>query len=127
VAIVDAARWGTTVAMAAAGRVTDTAFQAPDLAAVTAAVGATLLASLPAALPDVLRALDERAALDLDVLHLMAALPALVRAVRYGDVRGSSTAALSRSSTPWSSGSAPGCPPRSAAWPMRRRRSCGVS
>jgi hypothetical protein len=94
VAIVDAARWGTTVAMAAAGQVTDAARQAADLATVTAAVEATLLAGLPAALPGVLRALDEKAARDLDVTHLMAALPALVRAVRYGDVRGSSTAAL---------------------------------
>jgi hypothetical protein len=95
VAMVDAARWGTTVAMAAAARVTDTARQAPDLATVTAAVEATLLAALPGALPDVLRALDDQAALDLDVLHLMAALPALVRAVRYGDVRGTATAELS--------------------------------
>jgi hypothetical protein len=95
VAIVDAARWGTTVAMAAAARVTDTARQAPDLATVTAAVEATLLAGLPAALPGVLRALDAKAALDLDVLRLMAALPALVRAIRYGDVRGSGTAELS--------------------------------
>ena len=43
-----------------------------------------------------LHALDERAALDADVVHLMEALPALVRAQRYGDVRGTDTAALGR-------------------------------
>jgi hypothetical protein len=36
----------------------------------------------------VLAAVRDRAALEGDVTHLMAALPALVRAVRYGDVRG---------------------------------------
>jgi Family of unknown function (DUF5682) len=95
VAIVDAACWGTTVAVAAAAAIADLALRAPDLATVTAAVEGTLLAALPGALPAVLRALDDQAALDLDVLHLMAALPSLVRAIRYGDVRGTSTAALS--------------------------------
>jgi hypothetical protein len=42
----------------------------------------------------VLRALDERVALDPDVAHLMAALPALARTLRYGDVRGTDTSAL---------------------------------
>ena len=95
VAIVDAALWGTTVASAAAARITDTACRAGSLATVTAAVENVLLADLPGALPAVLRALDEKAALDLDVAHLMAALPALVRAARYGDVRGTDTTALS--------------------------------
>ncbi len=40
-------------------------------------------------------ALDEKAARDADVARLMTAVPALVRAVRYGDVRGTDTAALS--------------------------------
>jgi hypothetical protein len=54
-----------------------------------------LLADLPDALPDVLTALEAKAALDLDVVRLMAAVPALVRAVRYGDVRGTDTTAMS--------------------------------
>jgi len=94
VAIIDAALWGTTVAAAADAKITDQARQASDLVAVTAAVEYALLADLPGALPEVLRALDEKAALDQDVAHLMAALPALVRALRYGDVRGTDTAAL---------------------------------
>src|SRR5207344_131353 len=46
-----------------------------------------LLADLGDALAEVLAAVRDRAALDTDVTHLMAALPALVRAARYGDVR----------------------------------------
>ena len=94
VAIVDAALWGTTVAAAASAKIIDAARRAGDLVAVTAAVEGVLLADLPDALPEVLRALDEKAALDHDVARLMAALPALVRALRYGDVRGTDTAAL---------------------------------
>ncbi len=94
VSIIDAALWGTTVAAAASAKITDAARRASDLVAVTAAVEGALLADLPDALPEVLRALDEKAALDQDVAHLMAALPALVRALRYGDVRGTDTAAL---------------------------------
>ena len=53
-----------------------------------------LLADLTQALPAVLAAVRDRAALDTDVTHLMAALPALVRAARYGDVRGTDPARL---------------------------------
>jgi hypothetical protein len=41
-----------------------------------------------------MRALADLAATDVDVVHLMAALPALVRALRYGDVRGTPTGPL---------------------------------
>jgi Family of unknown function (DUF5682) len=94
VAIIDAAQWGTTVAGAAAARVTDLAATARELPVVSAAVESVLLADLPAALPAVLAALSERAARDTDTGRLMAALPALVRALRYGDVRGTDTRAL---------------------------------
>ena len=95
VAVIDAARWGTTIATAATAKIIDTAASAPGLGAVTAAVEQVLLADLPDALGPVLRALDEKAAADCDVVHLMTAVPALVRAVRYGDVRGTGTASLS--------------------------------
>ena len=64
------------------------------LAEITGAVERCLLADLADALPDALAALDARAATDADVTHLMAALPALARAARYGDVRGTDLAAL---------------------------------
>lgn len=94
VAVIDAARFGTTVAGAAAARLAHDAASATDLAGVTRTVARVLLTDLPDALPGVLAALDAKAALDLDVEHLMAAVPPLVRAQRYGDVRGTDTAAL---------------------------------
>ncbi|MEV0968150.1 DUF5682 family protein [Microtetraspora glauca] len=65
-----------------------------SLAELTALVEKCLLADLPDALPYVLGVIGDRAALDSDVGHLMAALPALVRAQRYGDVRGTPAAGL---------------------------------
>ncbi|WP_435881031.1 DUF5682 family protein [Streptosporangium subroseum] len=64
------------------------------LAGLTGLVERCLLADLPDALPYVLDSLSARAALDSDVTHLMAALPAMVRAQRYGDVRGTPAAGL---------------------------------
>jgi hypothetical protein len=95
VSIIDAAQWGTTVAAAARAKVTDTARTAQDLRTVTSAVQQVLLSDLPDALPEVLAILEAKAALDVDVSRLMAAVPALVRAVRYGDVRGTDTASMS--------------------------------
>jgi Family of unknown function (DUF5682) len=95
VAVIDAARWGTTIATAVVAKIIDTAASAAGLAAVTAVLEQVLLADLPDALGPVLRALDEKAAADCDAVHLMTAVPALVRAVRYGDVRGTGTASLS--------------------------------
>jgi uncharacterized protein DUF5682 len=85
---------GTTVAGASAARIRAAVTDAPALADVTAAVERCLLADLPDALPDALAALDARAAGDAEVAHLMAAFPALARATRYGDVRGTDTGAL---------------------------------
>ncbi|WP_449291520.1 DUF5682 family protein [Nonomuraea maritima] len=66
----------------------------PTLADLTSLVERCLLADLPEALPEVLAALSAKAALDTDVTHLMAALPAMARAHRYGDVRGTSVEGL---------------------------------
>ena len=94
VAVIDAAPWGTTVAAAATAKIIDAAQTAGDVAEVSAAVESVLLADLPDALEPVLRALDAKAARDADVARLMTAVPALVRAIRYGDVRGTGTGAL---------------------------------
>jgi hypothetical protein len=94
VAVVEASRWGTTVESAATARLVDRGTRDAALAQITAAVEQALLADLPAALPDLLAALDARAAGDLDILHLMDAVPALVRSLRYGDVRGTDTGSL---------------------------------
>lgn len=95
IGLVEAATWGTTVAAAATAKIIDAAGSA-GLVEQTAAVERCLFAELPDALSRLLDALAEQAALDVDVVHLMEALPPLARAQRYGDVRGTDTAALER-------------------------------
>ncbi|MFC0040163.1 DUF5682 family protein [Actinomadura rayongensis] len=94
VRLIEAGVWGTTVADAAAARARDLAAHAGSLADLTALAERCLLADLGAALPDVMRVLADRAAVEPGTAHLMAALPALVRALRYGDVRGTDPAPL---------------------------------
>jgi hypothetical protein len=92
--VAEAGGWGTTVSAAATAKTAADAVAARGLAEVTALAERCLLAGLPDALPTVMRVLADRAALDADVGHLAEALPALVRALRYGDVRGTHTGAL---------------------------------
>ncbi|WP_369218194.1 DUF5682 family protein, partial [Streptomyces flavofungini] len=94
VRVAEAGVWGTTVLGAATGKASADAVGTGALADVTALAERCLLAELPDALPVVMRVLADRAALDADVGHLAQALPALVRSLRYGDVRGTDTAAL---------------------------------
>ncbi|MFB7662447.1 DUF5682 family protein [Kitasatospora sp. NPDC056138] len=94
VRVVEAAQWGTTVEDAATGKAVESAVGTTELAGLTGLAEHCLLAGLPAALPAVMRILADRAALDTDVAHLADALPALVRALRYGDVRGTDGSAL---------------------------------
>ncbi len=91
--VVEASMWGTTVRSATVAKVCSDALGA-GLSQLTALVETALLADLGDALPDLLGALDTRAAHDHDIAQLMAALPPLVRSVRYGDVRDTDTAAL---------------------------------
>src|SRR3954470_10596839 len=93
VELVAAGAHGTTV-LGAATTVMLKAAESATLADVTAALEKSLLADLADALPALLQGVDTRAAADADVGHLMAALPALARASRYGDVRGTDTAGL---------------------------------
>ncbi|MFC5671303.1 DUF5682 family protein [Streptomyces incanus] len=94
VRVAEAGIWGTTVRAAATAKAEADAVAAQGLADVTGLAERCLLAGLPDALPTVMRILADRAALDSDVGHLAQALPALVRSLRYGDVRGTGTAAL---------------------------------
>ncbi len=95
VAVVEAALWGTTVPAAASARTVDLARSA-DLARLTSTLEDCLRADLPDSFAALLRALDQQAAVDADVVHLMEALPDLVRARRYGDVRGTDVSAVGR-------------------------------
>ncbi|SUA73024.1 Uncharacterised protein [Nocardia otitidiscaviarum] len=96
-AVVEASRWGTTLATAATARILDRV-HAPDtgLPEVAAALDAALLADLGDAVDGLVSRLESVAALDHDITHLLAALPELLRTLRYGDVRGTDTAALAR-------------------------------
>lgn len=93
-ALIEASTWGVTVEAAAVAKLRYEAEKTDALADLATATERCLLADLPEALPAVLAALRERAALDADVTHLMDALPPLARAARYGDVRGTDPAAL---------------------------------
>jgi hypothetical protein len=93
-ALIEASMWGSTVAAAAGQRARSLAAEATALEDLTALVEQCLLADLGDALPSVLAGVRDRAALEGDVARLMAALPALVRAARYGDVRGTDPARL---------------------------------
>ncbi|MEV1044673.1 DUF5682 family protein [Streptomyces sp. NPDC049916] len=92
--VAEAGVWGTTVRTAATAKAEWGAVEARALSEVTALAEHCLLAGLPGALPVVMRALADLAALDADVGHLADALPALARSLRYGDVRATDTAAL---------------------------------
>src|SRR5580693_4194359 len=93
-ALIEASMFGSTVAAAAAQRARSVAAEATALEDLTGLVERCLLADLADALTSALAAVRDRAALEGDVTHLMAALPALVRAARYGDVRGTDAGRL---------------------------------
>ncbi|MFJ4652271.1 DUF5682 family protein [Nocardia sp. NPDC088792] len=97
IAVVEAARWGTTLQTAAEAKVLDTVAN-PDatVSIVSAALESALLADLGGATDGLIARLESVAALDHDVTHLLSALPGLLRTLRYGDVRGTDTAALTR-------------------------------
>ncbi|MFD8633319.1 DUF5682 family protein [Streptomyces sp. NPDC059533] len=99
VRVAEAGIWGTTVLAAATAKAEAEAAAAEELGKVTALAEQCLLAGLSEALPAVLRALADRAALDTDVARLAKALPALARSLRYGDVRGTDAAALATVAT----------------------------
>ena len=94
VSLVEASGYGTTVEAAATARLQERVAAADVLADLTALVEVALLADLADAVRPAMERLAARAANDPDVAHLMDALPALVRALRYGDVRATDASAL---------------------------------
>ncbi|MBD0745496.1 DUF5682 family protein [Streptomyces sp. CBMA152] len=127
VRVAEAGVWGTTVEAAATARAEADAAEATVLGEITALAERCLLAELSDALPVLMRALADRAALDTDVAHLAEALPALARTLRYGDVRGTRTAALAEVATGLAERICVGLPPActgldaDGATAMRRR------
>jgi hypothetical protein len=95
VKLIQAARYGNTVADAASGTVCKRlAESSTDLPALAAMLDTLLLAELPDALDALLKQIDAVAAIAADIAALMDALPPLARAARYGTVRQTDTALL---------------------------------
>lgn len=95
ISIIEASRWGTTIRTAAEAKILDTAGSADrTVGELTTALEVALLADLGGATDGLIARLESTAALDHDVTHLLAALPGLIRTLRYGDVRGTDTKAL---------------------------------
>ena len=87
VRIIEASVWGTTVERAAAGFVqheVETAEALPDL---TALLDEVLLADLAESVALIIARIEEMAARNADILHMMGALPPLAGVLRYGSVR----------------------------------------
>ncbi|MGW5387975.1 DUF5682 family protein [Nocardia sp. NPDC003963] len=95
VRVIEASRWGTTVRAAAEAKILDTAARpGSGVTELTEALEFALLAELPGALDGLIARLGSAAAVDHDMTHLLAALPGVLRTLRYGDVRGTDTSAL---------------------------------
>ncbi|MFK8079949.1 MAG: DUF5682 family protein [Granulosicoccus sp.] len=93
--IVDASRFGNTLVTAAASVLLTDQDEA-SIDTITERLDLALLADLPAVAPVLVKQLDRSAASTTDALELMRAVPALVRIVRYGDVRNTDSSALSQ-------------------------------
>ena len=91
--LVAAGTHGSTIEQAASGAVLAAA-RTGGLAGLAALVERSLLAELPGALPGLLDAVADRAAVGSDTDALFEAIPALARSLRYGDVRGTAPGAL---------------------------------
>ncbi|AHF03919.1 hypothetical protein MARPU_08605 [Marichromatium purpuratum 984] len=87
VALIEAGRWGNSIAQAATTAVVQEARRREDIGQLAALARQALLADLGEAIEPVIEQLQARAALAADVLVLMQAVPELARLARYGDVR----------------------------------------
>ncbi|TLM86566.1 hypothetical protein FDW83_02140 [Pseudarthrobacter sp. NamE2] len=96
VALVEASRYGTTVASAAVAAAAEQARDAQSLAGLSALLSRCLLADLPDGISAVVPALAERTALQQDVAPLLETIAPLARTCRYGNVRGVDTAGVRR-------------------------------
>jgi hypothetical protein len=86
--VIEASRWGQTIAQAACATTVDRCAGLHSLADLAALVDSALLADLQPAVTAATRALQDRAALTGDAAQLLSALPPLANVFRYGNVRG---------------------------------------
>ncbi|MEM7344604.1 MAG: DUF5682 family protein [Chloroflexota bacterium] len=94
--LVEANIWGNTIEIAATHYARHQAEHSEGLSELTKLVQQVLLANLPDAVQPILVTLDKRATLTNDIGHLMAALPALINLLRYGNVRKTDRDAVQR-------------------------------
>ena len=87
IALIEAGRWGQTLAAAAAARALDAITRADGLAGLVDWLDRVLLAELPEAATALLSRVRDAAAQSGDVDALLDALPPLARLARYGDAR----------------------------------------
>ena len=87
VGIIEASRWGSTVAEAATNVVIDKAQKTEDLGDLARLIDTVLLADLDRAVEPVTKLLQERATLTGDLGQMLAAIPPLANVFRYGSVR----------------------------------------
>ncbi|GGJ54991.1 DUF5682 family protein [Deinococcus roseus] len=92
--LIEAGRYGQTVASASENRVLEITQQATTLPEVTQVLQDTLLAHLPEATKRTIQKLSDLAASSTDVTHLMQAIPSLGQVARYGNVRQTDTQLL---------------------------------
>ncbi|MBL7910119.1 MAG: hypothetical protein JNJ41_03650 [Bacteroidia bacterium] len=93
--IIDRGIWGNSVEEAANNFLVSRASQENSLSVITSVLEDSLLSDLPIATQALLSRIDSLAAASSDVMQLMAALPSLVNALRYGNVRKTDTEILS--------------------------------
>ena len=94
VRIIEASGLGTTLDEAAGAALAQRATEADSPGELTVLLEQALLADLDAVVPTLLDLVRDRAALSDDVARLMETVPALVRTIRYGDVRRTDGVAL---------------------------------
>ena len=92
--LIEANIWGSTLETAASAHVIDMARRAQTLPELTKLVERVLLANLGTALHEVMHRVEEVSTLTPDLGYMLAALPALANAMRYGNVRNTDTAAM---------------------------------
>lgn len=94
--LIEASRWGQTLAQAATTRAIERCACSESLAELSALVDTVLLADLGPAVVAATHALEDRAALTGDTQQLLAALPPLANVFRYGNVRQTDAAMVAR-------------------------------
>lgn len=92
--LIEKSAWGNTIGTAASRLALDSITKADKLDQLCEWLNKLLLADLTDAIPAAIKHLNDKAALTTHTDELMQALPALVRVVRYGDVRNTDTGAL---------------------------------